>query len=120
MSDKVGVEGDVQATPSSTPPETASGGSWSAGSISYKTYSQLKVGGTPVIHEASCTFTYSGGTQKADSSKAHQTVTSTVTLTATTKLTQHGLDDVLVNGDSEQDSYGNQLAVQAAGVLKTD
>lgn len=120
MSDRVGVEGEVQATAGSTVPETASGGSWSAGSVSYTGYNQLKVGGTKVIYRASCTFTYSGGTQKADSSKPHATVTSTVTLTATTKLTQHGLNHVLVHGDTEQDSYGNKLKVQAGGVLKTD
>lgn len=119
MSKSVGVVGDVQATAGSTVPATASGGSWSAGSVSYTSYNQLKVGGTKVIYEASCTFTYSGGTQKADSSKPHATETSTVTLTASATLTQHGLNNVLVNGDSEQDSYGNKLKVQAGGVLKT-
>lgn len=119
MGESVAVIGDVKAEPSDTPPTTASGGTWSAGAISNTSYSQLKVGNTKVVYEASCTFTYSGGTQKADSSKPHDVVTSNVTLSASTKLTQKGLDFVLVNGDFKDDSHGNKLVVQADGVLKT-
>lgn len=122
MPARVGVQGEVQTTNGTTSPETATSGTgtWAAGTVSYKTYTQLKSGGTVVIYEASCKFTWSGGTQKADSSKAHGPVDSTVTLTATTRLTQKGSSKVLVHGDSASDQYGNKLQVNAAGPLKTD
>jgi hypothetical protein len=119
MSKRVGVKGDVQPTNGTTQPEKGTGGTWASGPIRYQTYAYLKVGGTPAIYEASCTFTWNG-MLKADPSKAHSPEYSTVTLTATTKLTQKGSKKVLVDGDSAQDEYGNKLQVSAAGVLKTD
>jgi hypothetical protein len=120
MPARVGVRGEVQTTNGATPPETGVGGAWAAGTVNYQTYGHLKVGGTPVIYEATCKFTWSGGNQKADSSKPHDPVDSTVTLTAKTKRLQKGANNVLVHGDSEQDQYGNKLQVNATGPLRTD
>jgi hypothetical protein len=42
-----------------------------------------------------------------------------VTLTAKTTKLQKGLSNVIVDGDSKKDSYGNELKASASGKLKT-
>lgn len=92
----VAVDGDVTATPGSiTTVKDAQSGKWTAGTISYKTYPKLKVNGKPVIHEASCTFTFSG----TNSSGATVTGSETVKLSAGTAKLQKGADKVLKDGD---------------------
>jgi hypothetical protein len=124
MATSVAVEGDVTATPGtvlSTKTAAGSGssapaGTWTAGPVSYTSYSTLKAGGVKVIWKAECTFSFSGtntsGTAVTDEEK--------VTLTASTKLLQKGQNNVLVNGDTKASPvYQNTLRASTTGKLKT-
>jgi hypothetical protein len=124
MGAKVAVDGEVQATPGSVlSTKTAAGsgstspaGTWSAGPITYTSYAKFKVGGEVVIWKASCKFSFSG----TNTSGVTVTDDETVTLTATSKLTNKGQHHVLVHGDTETSPmYQNQLQVSAAGKYKT-
>ena len=115
MAKSVAVEGDVSATPGSTPYSGAETGSWTAGAITYQGYDPLTIGGTRVVSEASCTFSFSG----ASSSGATITGTETVTLSAGGTKLQGGSSKVLVDGDRKAGSYGNELLVQTGAKLKT-
>jgi hypothetical protein len=108
----VAVHGDVHATVGAGMFGSATSGSWTAGTVTEQTYTWLTVGGAAVVHAASCTFSFTG-------SDGMNTVTgtSTVSLTAATTVLQHGSTNVLRNGDSASDTYGNTLAVQASGIL---
>jgi hypothetical protein len=119
-SKKVAVDGEVTATPGTKPGIEGSAGppGWTAGPVSYETYSHLTVGGKEVAYEASCTFTYSGTTTSAPAT-AVGPKTADVKLSAKTTVLQSGSDKVLVDGDEEEDSYKNKLSVSAKGVLKT-
>jgi hypothetical protein len=117
MPESVAVEADVKATVGAKNFSDNATGTWSAGTVTHKTYPKLKVGAKAVIYESSCTFSYSGAD---NSSGATVTGSSTVTLTATNKLTQKRANFVLVNGDSANDSFGNTLKVEATGFLKSD
>jgi hypothetical protein len=109
---KVAVDGDVTATPSASPASGADSGAWTAGPISYTTYSKLKVGGKNVIWKAKCTFSFSG-----KSGNSPYSTTEDVTLTASTKKLNKSQHNVLVSGDSETGTQGNKLAVSASGKL---
>jgi hypothetical protein len=111
----IAVEGDVSATPGNTPYTGAESGSWTAGTITYQGYDPLTIGGTRVVREASCTFSFSG----ASSSGATITGTETVTLSASATKLQGGSSNLLVDGDSEVGSYGNELLVQTGAKLQT-
>ena len=115
MASSTAVEGDVTATAGTSPYTGAESGSWTAGSVSYQSYDKLSIGGTPVIHEASCTFNFSG----ASSSGATITGSETVTLSAGSTKLQGASSSVLVDGDSETGSYGNELKVQTGAKLKS-
>jgi hypothetical protein len=115
-SKKVAVDGEVSASPGTSPGVPNSTGTWTAGNVSYQTYSELTVGGKQVTYEASCTFSYSGAD---NSSGATVTASSSVTLSAKSTVVQNGANKALVDGDSETDAYGNKLSVSAAGVLQT-
>lgn len=121
MAGNVAVKGDVSAEASASALNTgqpnAVGGSWTAGAISETSYQKLSIGGTKVIHEAQCTFTYQGNDSSSGSPLPPKT--STVTLTATTKKLMSDSDYVLVDGDSEQDDDGNKLSVSTGAVLST-
>jgi hypothetical protein len=118
MSKSVAVDGEVTASADSGKIEADSDqtGSWSAGSVSYQTYSHFKIDGTAVIYEASCTFTYAGGQASGSSIGA---VTDTVTLSASGTKTQGGLNAVLRDGDSEESASGNKLEVSTNRSLKS-
>ncbi len=120
MPTRVAVVDEVKATPGAkSPSDNVQGGTWSAGSITHQFYPKLTIGGKPVIYEASCTFTYSGG--KDSSSGADVPPTSEdVTLTATTKKTQKDESFVLVDGDSKSSANGNNLTVHTSKKLRTD
>jgi hypothetical protein len=103
----VAGDGDVSATAGTTPFTGAQGGTWTAGPVQLKTYAKLKAGGMPVVHQAECTFSFSGN----NASGATVAGTSTVTLTKPGRLLQKGQQSVLADGDSATDSFGNKLAV---------
>src|SRR5262245_22492197 len=101
----VAVTGEVVATASTTTTLSGVSGSWTAGPVIETPYPKLTVGGATVIHEATCTFTFSGGPPPT-------TVPSVVTLRPSPTALQGGLSNVLRDGDVEVDTNGNQLAVQ--------
>ena len=109
----VAVLGDVQFVVGSTPPEGAMGpGSWAPNPAgpSYKSYSDLRVGGTEVIYEVSWQFTYSGGGTP-----------DTVTLSAGDTVLMANEDGVLLHGDSEtNEETGNGLFIVATGHLTSE
>lgn len=110
----IACEGDVQATPGSTPFPPAVSGAWSAGTVQYTSYSNHTVQGDAVIWQALCTFNFSGtGPPPAAAPVAG---VSAVTLTAKSEKYLPA-NKVLVNGDSIQDVYGNTLKVSSARTL---
>lgn len=123
MGSAAAVEGDVSATASSaTAPSTqpAWQGAWRAGNVTETAYAKLTVNGAKIIHEASCTFSFSGVDTSVSPTPPSVSMDSPVTLTATTKVLQKGAAFVLVDGDSASDAHGNQLRVSASGHLTTD
>ncbi|BCB74849.1 hypothetical protein GCM10022251_53830 [Phytohabitans flavus] len=100
----VAVTGEVVATASSATTLSGATGAWTAGPVTEVSYPKLTVGGSAVIHEASCTFTFTDGTTGA-------TVPSLVTLKASSTALQGGLSNVLRADDSKVDNNGNRLAV---------
>lgn len=112
----VAVIGDVTATPSLVLSSKAAGGSgtWTAGTVSYSSYSGLKAG-QPVIWKAECAFSFSG----ANSGGSAVTDDETVTLSATSKKLNKAQNSVLVDGDTLTGTKGNKLQVSASGRLKT-
>lgn len=111
----VAVEGDVSATAGTTLFSGAQSGTWTAGPIQLSSWSKLKVGGTATIWKAICLFSFSG----LNGSGATVVGTSTVTLTADSTKLQGASNNVLRDGDSETDSYGNKLEARAPGKLRS-
>lgn len=117
MNKRVATAGSVQATVSTdgTANGAADSGTWSGGTITETTYPKLTAGGA-VVHEATCTFSFTG-------TKGGNPVTvppSTVTLSASGTPLQRGQSAVLVAGDKAQDTFGNTLeAKPSAGKLFT-
>jgi hypothetical protein len=109
---------EITATAGTTFYSPAVKGSWTAGPVQpVTTYSKLKTGGTAVVHKAECTFSFSGtGPTPAESPVA---TTKKVTLVGKTTLLQKGLSNVIVDGDSKTDSWGNKLEASASGKLKS-
>lgn len=120
MAKPVAVTGEAVATASlSTAPSTqpAWTGAWVAGAVTESAYAKLTVGAKAVIHQARCTFTFTG----ADASGAPVgPLTSTVTLTAAQTVLQKGASSVLRHGDRASDSHGNAVEIRAAGKLRSD
>jgi hypothetical protein len=111
----VARQGEVTATAGTTPYTGADSGTWTPGSINSTAHTKLKRGGTSVIRQASCLFSFSG----ANSSGTAVAGTSTVTLTAGTTKLQKGVSNVLQDGDEASDSYGNKLKAITSGKLKS-
>lgn len=117
MAKSAAKAGDVKATAGTTFYSPAVKGAWTAGPVQETTYSKLKSGAKQVVHKAECTFSFTGtGPTPAE---APVSGTSKVTLVAKTTKLQKGLSNVIVDGDSEKDSYGNELKASASGKLKT-
>jgi hypothetical protein len=109
----VAGDGDVSATAGTTLLTGADKGTWTAGPVQLKTYAKLEAGGKPVVHEAECTFSFSG-----TAGNAPKNGTSKVTLTKPGRPLQKGQQSVLVDGDSATDSFGNKLAVTSTRRLQ--
>jgi hypothetical protein len=112
----VAVSGEVIATPGTTFFTGADSGTWTAGAVNVQSYSKLTVGSKAVLHEAKCTFTFSGANSGTG---ATITGSETVTLKAGATLLQKGLTSVLVQGDSATGSFGNKLQVQTVSKLRS-
>jgi len=117
MAKPVAKVGQVTASEGKGMYGAATSGSWTKGEIKPTSYPKLSIGGKEVLHEATCKFSFSG---KTDSSPpVTVTGTSDVTLSAKTTKLQKGASNVLRDGDSAEDSYGNKLEVSAQNVLKS-
>lgn len=113
MGKQVVIDGEVSATPGTTPLKPADKGLWSAGPVTTTPYQKLLAGGRGknTISQAKCTFTFAGTDSK--SNNAPVSGTEVVTLVAKqTKLTSGG--SVLVSGDEEQGQHGNKLHAKAS------
>lgn len=118
MPKPVAVQGEIKATPGSTPFAPADTGSWTAGPVVEVTHPKLQVKGKPVVLEASCIFTFSGS---VSSTGAPVIGAETVTLLpAGTKVRSESSKSVLVDGDKLKGQFGNELATAPAGHLSTD
>jgi len=115
----VAVKGDASASTGSVPYTGAVEGEWTAGAVTETSYAQLTSGGTEVIHEARCTFSFVGGSDPPNGRTADVSGSSTVTLSAAGTVAQGGLAHVLRDGDEAQDSYGNTVSVSAAAVFRS-
>jgi hypothetical protein len=110
MGKKAAVEGDVKATPGTTPFAPADSGAWVAGPVVDTPYPKLSSGGKKTLSQSMCTFTFTG-VQSA--SGAAVSGTEVVTLAAKkTKLTAGG--NLLLDGDNQQGVYGNKLQATAS------
>jgi hypothetical protein len=122
MGKKVAVRGETVATasprkaPSTNP---AWKGTWTAGPVTETSYGKLSVRNVKVIHEANCTFSFSGLDTSVSPTPPSVFMTSDLKLSATTKILQKGASFVLVDGDQLIDTHGNRLRVGAAGHLTT-
>ena len=105
----IAVEGDVIAIPGTTFYPPAVSGAWIPGPVTYSSYSKVSVNGVSVIYEAKCTFTFTG----VDSVPAPVSGTEDVTLSASDTPVNGSQSSVLLDGDSETGTYGNQLQVVA-------
>jgi len=109
MGDAIAVDGEVTATPGTSMYSGATGGSWTAGAVTYTSHSKIRSGGKEVIYKAECTFTFSG-----TSGNSPVSGTEKVTLQASKKKLSCSGNYVLVNGDSKQGTYGNKLEAKAS------
>ena len=104
----VAIVGDTAATPSAATQFSGNPGAWSAAPVTETAYPNLTVGGTAVIHQASCTFTFT------PTSTTITPTASVVTLTAGPTTLQKSTTSVLRSGDTASDANGNTLLVTAA------
>jgi hypothetical protein len=107
----IAVEGDVIAIPGTTFYPPAVSGAWVPGPVTYSSYSSVSVNGVSVIYEAKCTFTFTGVGPPPPS--APVSGTEDVTLSAGDTSVNGAQSSVLLDGDSETGTYGNQLQVVA-------
>ena len=114
----VAVEGDVLAQPGTTPAPGAASGVWTPGQVNYTSYAFLTVNGVAVIYEASCTFSFSGTSPPPASSAV--TDSSDVKLSAGGTVLMASQNNVLLNGDSANDDFGNKLEVVTGNHLKSE
>ncbi|AOY59394.1 hypothetical protein [Desulfococcus multivorans] len=107
----IAVEGDVIAIPGTTPYPPAVSGAWVPGPVTCTGYSTVTVNGVGVIYEARCTFTFTGVGPTPPGNPVSGT--EDVTLSAGDTAVNGSQSSVLLDGDSETGSYGNQLQVVA-------
>ncbi len=113
MTKSVAKMGDVIATPGTIMLSPAVGGSWSAAPVTYTIIRKVAIGGVGALHQAECTFTFTG----ADPMGVPVVGAETVTLVAgSTKLTG-STQAVLVDGDQKEGIYKNKLVVNTGNKL---
>jgi hypothetical protein len=121
---RVATKGTAQATASS---DQLDGGladkgnpGWTAGEVLETTDPKLSVGGVAVVHQATCTFTFAG-TKGAPPTATPIADISTVTLSPGQTTLQAGQADttsVLLDGDSNSDTFGNRVKVSVPASSK--
>jgi len=117
------IQEDVIATPTTAaqvPPGAmpSSGGQWKAGEIIFKAHQKIKVDGQPVIYEAQCVFTYSGGKTTEGTADFPTPVLDTVSLIAKKNKLREDQNYVLLDGDSQSSQFGNKLEIKSKRKLK--
>lgn len=105
----VALESMITAIVGTVPYPPAVSGSWTAGTIINTKVIKLSVDGNKVVKKAECTFTFTG----VDSIGNPVSGSSKVTLNASTTVLTDNSDNLLVLGDSANDSYGNTLIVSS-------
>jgi hypothetical protein len=115
---RVATKGTVQATASIDQADNgkADTGKWTAGEVGETTDPKLSAGGAAVLHQATCTFSFTGS--KGSSPPVTITDSATVTLSPQQTTLQGGQTAVLLDGDSAQDSFGNTLKVSVPAASK--
>jgi hypothetical protein len=117
----VATEGDVVVTVGTVPYQPNSTGVWSAGGVSYISYAYLMVDGKKVISEASCGFSFSGAKNAPPYDPVATPGPQTLKLTPPQQtLLQKGDAQVLRNGDTASDQWGNTLTVVTQNVLTSE
>lgn len=116
MSKAVVVAAEVSATPGTVTYPPAVSGVWAPGSVVETSDPKLTVQGKAALNAAECTFSFNG----LDSNGVTVTGSSTVQLNPSPTVLQGAGGDLLLTGDSMQDSFGNRLLAVAAGNLTTD
>jgi hypothetical protein len=111
----VACVGDVTATAGAGIPPTADAGIWTAGPVTLTSYDKLTVNGAKAVHQAQCTFSFNG--TKGTTPPVTVTDSSTVTLTAAPTILEGSLSNVLRNGDSASDTFGNTVKATSARLL---
>jgi hypothetical protein len=111
----VAREGDVSATPGTTPYTGAAKGEWTAGTVTYTSYEKVVSGGAKAISKAECTFSFSGSTSGGSAVSG----TETVTLEAQPTKLQKSDAGVIVDGDSATGTFGNTLTASSGEKLET-
>jgi hypothetical protein len=93
----------------------AATGTWTPGPVDETVDATLTVGRAGVLHQAKCTFSFTG----TASSGATVADSSTVVLTPKSTTLRAGQTDVLLNDDSTSDTFGNtvQVSVPASSKL---
>ncbi len=108
---RVATKGTAQASPSADKLDggKAATGAWAPapGPVGETPDTTLTVGGAAVLHQAQCTFLFSGST----SSGSAVADSSTVVLTPKSTTLRAGQTAVLLDGDSTSDSFGNTVQV---------
>ncbi|MCF2872543.1 hypothetical protein L0664_15815 [Octadecabacter sp. G9-8] len=104
------VVGDTSATAGGPAGPDGSAGAWTPRTVSESSYTQMTNHGPKVIFEAECTFDYLGTKTNTNDTVGD----STVTLTASSSVLRVDGGDVLLDGDTAQDSWGNTLTVSAS------
>jgi hypothetical protein len=111
----VARSGDVSAAAGTTPATGADSGTWTAGTLTLSTADLLSSDGRAVVVEAACTFSFTG---KAGNTAV--TDSSTVELKPGSPALLVGGTHPLLDGDAEEDDYGNTVSVSSDAALRTD
>jgi hypothetical protein len=115
----VAARGDVTATKGTIGKASyPAGGAWAAGDVAFDVDSKLVISGAAVLHEASCTFTHSGGQTTSTPPVTEASWTADVTLGPSSTKLKVGGRAVVLDGDTKQDAYGNTLKAGSSRKLK--
>jgi len=113
MGKKIGVEGDVLATPGTSPYPTADSGVWAPDKVAETPCTTVASGSKKGLLKATCTFSFTG-TQSTSNGTVTITGSESVTLEAkASTLTSKG-EVLLLDGEEQAGSYGNKLKVVAS------
>lgn len=114
---RVATKGTAQASSDKadkTDGGKAASGTWTPGPVVETADTTLTVGGAGVLHQAQCTFTFSG----TASSGAPVADSSTVVLTPKSTTLRAGQTAVLLDDDSTSDLPGNTVKVSVPASSK--